>query len=99
MFGSSKMTFLSTKSALFDITIPKNAYHYLIFGRQRTETSSMCTEMYRHTLYKIGNLARQRMKEFQKERNARDRKLKVGSHPITHKLFFGPLWRGRGLEQ
>jgi hypothetical protein len=50
-------------------------------------------------LYKTGTLARQRTKEFQEERNARDRKLKVGSHPITHKLSFGPLWRGRGLEQ
>jgi hypothetical protein len=64
MFGSSKMTFLSTKSALFNTTIPKNAYYYLIFGRQRTETSSMCTEMYRYTLYNIGTLARQRMKDF-----------------------------------
>jgi hypothetical protein len=49
-----------------------------MFGRQRTKTSSMCTEMYRYTLYKIGTLARQRMKDFQEERNAGDRKLKVG---------------------
>ncbi len=63
----------------------------------------MSTEMYRNTLYKIlenrrGTLARQRTKDFQKERNARDRKLKVGVLLPLHILYvvFWTIMEGAG---